>query len=93
MEVSINNILNLIIKKDLNSTETSILQDALNLSLANAEFSLNTRNIQAKNNDKKLTKQAILTAIKKLENKGILKRLSAPNETLKHSLVKGVFNA
>ena len=87
---NIHTILNIIIDFKLNTTEISILQDAILLSQSRNNFSLNRNHLRFKSGD--LTKQAISKSIISLEQKGILEQIGKHGNQIQHKLVEEVFN-
>lgn len=88
---NIHNILNIIIDLKLNTTEISVLQDALLLSQSKNDFSLNRNHLRFKTGEE-LTKQAISKSIISLERKGILEQIGKRGNQIQHKLVTEVFN-
>ncbi|SGY93152.1 hypothetical protein [Moritella viscosa] len=88
---NIHTILNIIIDFKLNTTEVSILQDALLLSQSKNNFNLNRNHLRFKTGEE-LTKQAISKSIISLENKGILEQISKHGNQIQHKLCEEVFN-
>lgn len=90
---NINIILNIIIDFKLNTTEISIIQDALLLSQLQNEFVLNRNHLRFKSKTSKpLTRQYINKCIKSLENKGLIEQIEKYENQTQHKLNEGVFN-
>ncbi|GGE91373.1 hypothetical protein [Pseudoalteromonas gelatinilytica] len=83
---SINNTLDIIFKYKMNMLESSIFQDAILLSISENKFVLNRENLRFKLLDKKVTRQAISLAIKKLEQKNVLIIIGKRENRVLHKL-------
>lgn len=83
---SVNNTLDIIFKYKMNMLEASIFQDAILLSISENKFVLNREHLRFKLLDKKVTRQAISLAIKKLEDKNVLIKIGKRESCIVHKL-------
>jgi|TARA_R110001583_G_scaffold39890_1_gene127792 hypothetical protein len=82
-------ILNIIIKHDLNKIEVSIFQESILLSLSTDEFILNNHNLQYIN---KVSRQYINKCILNLEQKKVLEKSGTHGKQIQYRFCKGIFN-